>query len=170
MHGLSKNEIKGQNLKILLLAFIWLLLGILIIVLILVDEPDVIIEWETESEFETIGFNLWRKKATQDEFEQINDQLIPSSSDPASGSSYQFLDSDIERGITYYYLIEDIDYDGSSTQHEEYRIEVPHTNPILFVAASICIAIGLVLGVTNLPIMKPENRANKYSDNNVKKQ
>jgi hypothetical protein len=59
------------------------------------------IEWETASEFDTIGFNILRSEFEEGPFEQVNQQLIPPASDPLTGGAYNFTDRQAETGKIY---------------------------------------------------------------------
>ena len=77
----------------------------------------VIIEWSTESEIDNAGFNFYRAEAENGEYMKINASLIPAEGSPASGAAYQYADKDVKNRITYYYKLEDIDLNGTSTMH-----------------------------------------------------
>lgn len=74
--------------------------------------------WETVSEFDNQGFNLWRNTSPNDPTEQINAALIPSQTPGSSqGFAYEWIDNDVVSGETYYYWLEDIDLNGTTTLH-----------------------------------------------------
>ena len=79
---------------------------------------DVRVQWETASELDTVGFNIFRQSSTDQAFEQINNELIPTQQ-PGSllGSSYSWIDTDVESGETYYYLLEAVDVNGTTQVH-----------------------------------------------------
>jgi hypothetical protein len=73
----------------------------------------VIVEWSTESEMNTAGFNLYRSEFPGGPFSfKVNDQLIPASSDPLAGSNYSFLDRAARPGRTYYYQLQEVERTG----------------------------------------------------------
>lgn len=125
----------------------WLILGIFVFYIFLTNQPKIIVEWHTETELNTVGFNIWRRAESSEDFQRINESTIPSSSDPISGNSYYYTDDGVEAGLIYYYQLEDIEFDGSSTRHEEITIEVPRNDILLLVLAVVCIIIGLVIGI-----------------------
>ena len=136
-----------------------------IFIIILADDPEIIVEWETETEFETVGFNLWRKMEPQEDFERINEVMIPGSPDPASGGLYSYLDLDVDRGLTYRYQLEDIDSDGTSTLHEEFIIKVPTTNSLFVLLALVSITFGIILTVVSVRWnMKPNKTTSNPND------
>jgi hypothetical protein len=77
----------------------------------------VIVEWTTESEVNLAGFNLYRSDEPEGPYLKVNDALIPASHDPVTGGSYVYTDTAVTAGVTYYYKLEDVELDGSSTMH-----------------------------------------------------
>ena len=77
----------------------------------------IILTWETESEIDNAGFNIYRAEAEDGEYIKINASLIPARGSVAQGEAYTFVDRSVERGKTYYYKLEDIDLSGTSTLH-----------------------------------------------------
>ncbi len=78
----------------------------------------VVLEWETESETDNAGFNLFRSGPGDDAYVQINDVLIPAEGSPTRGALYRFVDTDVANRTTYSYLLEDVDLNGQATQHD----------------------------------------------------
>ena len=77
----------------------------------------VTLAWETGTEMDNAGFNLWRAVAADGPYTQLNDTLIPAEGDAVSGASYVYTDTDVVKGVTYYYQLEDVDIHGVSTFH-----------------------------------------------------
>jgi hypothetical protein len=77
----------------------------------------IILSWNTASETDNVGFNLYRAESENGEYIQINDSLIPSKGSSTQGASYEFADNDVKNRKTYYYKLEDIDLNGISTLH-----------------------------------------------------
>jgi hypothetical protein len=77
----------------------------------------VTLAWETGTEVNNAGFNLWRSEAADGPYTKINDALIPAEGDAVSGASYTYTDTDVVKGVTYYYKLEDVDIHGVSTFH-----------------------------------------------------
>ncbi len=81
-------------------------------------DGQVLIEWETASEIDNIGFNLYRSTSEGGTYARINDSLIPSKAlGSVIGAYYCYTDSDVINGTTYYYKLEDVDVHGSSEFH-----------------------------------------------------
>jgi hypothetical protein len=88
------------------------------------ESDDILIEWQTVSELDNLGFNLYRAdtaslpelRGTERGLVQLNSSLIPA---PCSGqgSAYEFVDQEVEMGETYVYWLEDVDTNGQTTLH-----------------------------------------------------
>ncbi len=103
---------------LIVLGLLWFALGAGILFAGLTGDATIEIEWKTESEFDTAGFNIFRSESPDGEFTQINPQLIPSQADPASGAAYLFTDENVEAGQTYYYILEDVEYNNTRERHD----------------------------------------------------
>lgn len=86
----------------------------------------VLLEWETATELDNLGFNLYRANSPDGPCTRLNASLIPSQN-PGSpiGASYSFLDEDVQPGLTYYYWLEDVDIYGVATLHGPVTATVP---------------------------------------------
>jgi hypothetical protein len=78
----------------------------------LIATPEVILTWTTESEVETAGFHVYRATAEGGPYERVTGSLIPSSGDPFTRSNYEFRDTNVEPGQTYYYQLEELETTG----------------------------------------------------------
>ena len=79
------------------------------------------VTWETATELDNRGFNLWRGTSPAGPDIKLNETLIPSQSQglPGSGFQYTWEDSrDLVPGTTYYYWLEDLDVNDTLTRHE----------------------------------------------------
>jgi hypothetical protein len=76
------------------------------------------VEWETATEIDNLGFNLYRAESAGGPWTQLNESLIPTQV-PGSpvGAIYTFEDSNVQTGVTYFYRLEDVDVHGQSTFH-----------------------------------------------------
>lgn len=82
-------------------------------------ETHILVQWETATEKDNLGFNLYRATSIAGDRIKLNATLIPSSS-PGDmlGSSYAYIDiRDIVAETVYYYWLEDIDLEGFATIH-----------------------------------------------------
>jgi len=89
------------------------------------NDGTVTLTWETGSELDNIGFNLYRSTNADDGFEKVNTaDLIGARGSVVSGETYNHEDADLGAG-TYFYKLEDVDYNGVSTFHPVITVEVP---------------------------------------------
>jgi hypothetical protein len=79
----------------------------------------ILLAWETASETDNAGFNLWRSEEEDGEYVRINPALIPAAGGPTFRAAYRFTDDAVEQGKAYYYRLEDVDKHGVSTFHDE---------------------------------------------------
>jgi hypothetical protein len=75
----------------------------------------VTLAWETATEVDNAGFNLYRAWGMGGSFSKINDALIPAEGDAVAGARYSFTDRP-GYGI-FRYILEDVDYYGVNTLH-----------------------------------------------------
>jgi hypothetical protein len=97
-----------------------------------VQDQAILLEWATATEFDTVGFYLFRADGSGGPAIRLNGELI-GSHEPGSpaGSSYTFLDDTAVPGVTYTYWLEDVDIYGVATRHGPVVavIPVPGTMP-----------------------------------------
>jgi hypothetical protein len=86
------------------------------------------IEWETVTEIDNLGFNLYRADTADGPYAKLNGELIPSQA-PGSpvGAVYVWLDNGVQTGQTYYYRLEDVDIYGYTTMHGPVRVKAGPT-------------------------------------------
>jgi hypothetical protein len=77
------------------------------------EGDQVLVAWETALEINTVGFWIWRSTASEGDYVQVNDELIPSvSPGGTTGNSYLYVDSDVTPGKVYYYKLEELEVSG----------------------------------------------------------
>ncbi|MCU0488127.1 MAG: hypothetical protein MUE67_04140 [Anaerolineales bacterium] len=110
------------------------------------SQAEVIVKWETASELETAGFNVYRGLSPDVISQRLNANLILPAVDPLQGGVYEYRDPQVEPGRTYYYQIEEVEIGGQTNQYGP--IEVHATGGgLIALAAAVCLAFG---GVTCL--------------------
>ncbi|GIK14835.1 MAG: hypothetical protein DYG83_07350 [Candidatus Brocadia sp. AMX2] len=87
-----------------------------------VDKGAATLFWETATEVDNAGFNLYRAKSEDGDYAKINDTLIPARGNAVSGANYSFVDTP-GKG-TFYYKLEDVDYNGASAMHGPEKVRV----------------------------------------------
>ena len=78
-----------------------------------------LVRWETVSEVDNLGFNLWRGTSPNAPDTQLNASLIPSQAPGSTqGYSYEWTDqANLVAGTTYYYWLESVDANGVVTRY-----------------------------------------------------
>jgi len=72
-------------------------------------ESSVLLEWETGSEVDNLGFHLYRANSPDGPREKINSALIPGLGSSPEGARYRYLDRGVTNGRTYFYWLEDVE-------------------------------------------------------------
>lgn len=74
--------------------------------------------WETASEIDTLGFNLFRQTVLPDgtysRAQKVNAEVIPSKGDAISGATYTFNDLEIANTMTYRYQLSEVTLTGKN--------------------------------------------------------
>ncbi len=75
------------------------------------------VAWETVSEQGNQGFNLLRGTSAEAPERQLNETLIASEAPESSeGYSYEWVDTEVQAGTTYYYWLETVDTSGMTNR------------------------------------------------------
>lgn len=114
------------------------------------SDSVVVIQWNTASEVDTVGFNLYRSEVEEGPFEKINNELVPASSDPFAGSSYSYRDEDVDAGKTFFYQLEDVDKNGNSTYHGPIEVTAERGNALALVLAGLLVLMGVMGFIASL--------------------
>ena len=82
------------------------------------EGTNIRVSWQTVSEVDNLGFNLYRSTSLDGAQEQLNGSLIPAQA-PGSGqgAAYEWQDETVAAGMTYYYWLADVDLHGVETRH-----------------------------------------------------
>jgi hypothetical protein len=75
---------------------------------------DVLLQWETASEVDCAGFHLWRSERKDAGYQKITTAMIASQGGASWGAKYSYTDFTVMSGKTYYYKLQDVDYNGKS--------------------------------------------------------
>ncbi|NUO10201.1 MAG: hypothetical protein HUU08_16290 [Candidatus Brocadia sp.] len=78
-------------------------------------DGKIILKWDTATEVDNAGFNVYRADSEGGSYVQINDTLIPAKGSAVSGASYRFQDA--SGTCNSYYKLEDLDNSGNKTLH-----------------------------------------------------
>jgi hypothetical protein len=82
-------------------------------------EGRIHLRWETLSEMDNVGFNVYHSNSKDGPWTQLNDEIIPSNVPPGStaGSNYEYIVEEVDLNAENFYLLEDVDASGVKTQH-----------------------------------------------------
>jgi len=76
----------------------------------------VLLSWETASEVDNLGFNIYRAETPEAEKVRVNPTMILSKvMGGTSGAFYEYLDEDVDAGTTTYYWLEAVDFGLTTT-------------------------------------------------------
>jgi hypothetical protein len=143
-------------------TLIWIISGVLAVAgialaahaLLTFDEAEVIVEWTTASELDTVGFNLLRGETSIGPFEQVNSELIPTAGDLLTGSSYTYEDRNALAGITYFYMLEEVESTGSTNQYGPTIVEAKSPAKTKLLVAGLLIGGAIIYAA--ILLRKPE--------------
>jgi hypothetical protein len=122
--------------------------------------PSVRIEWTTESEVDTLGFNLLREELSDPgNGMQINPQLILAQGSPISGTSYQFMDRDVQPGKSYSYHLIEIDNSNEIIELESIEVHVKHKGMVEIGLAILLISTAIVQYLKKKQKIQPGNQS-----------
>lgn len=81
------------------------------------------VSWETATEINNAGFNIYRSKREDGHYKKINGELIAANGGDTAGASYSYEDTPPGHGA-YYYKLEDIDTNGVSAMHRPVKVRI----------------------------------------------
>ncbi|MCC7210597.1 MAG: right-handed parallel beta-helix repeat-containing protein [Candidatus Brocadia sp.] len=90
------------------------------------DNGVVILDWETATEVDNAGFNIYCSKRKDGMYKKVNNTLIASKGNEVSGASYRF--EDMPGHGAFYYKLEDVDDNGNTTLHGPEKVRVKSGN------------------------------------------
>ncbi len=82
-------------------------------------ESGILISWITESEIDNLGFILERRQSDEEDWHVIasyrTSNALSGQGNTSTKTEYEFLDQNVENGITYWYRLSDVDMGGNVT-------------------------------------------------------
>lgn len=76
------------------------------------------VQWETATELDNLGFNLYRGESATGPWAKLNTTIIPAQQPGlVTGAVYEWLDEAVPPDTTVFYRLEDVDIHGVSTFH-----------------------------------------------------
>jgi hypothetical protein len=101
------------------------------------------VEWSTETEMDTAGFNVFRGESPDGPFDvKVNAELIPPSPDPLRGGAYSILDRSARPGVPYYYQLQEVEKTGQVSLHGPIQAQ---GSPFSWQHSLILAVLGLVV-------------------------
>ena len=73
------------------------------------------LNWKTVGEVGSTGFNVYRAESENGTYEKINRDIVSTKGSPTMGASYVFADKEVKNRKTYWYKLEDLYLNGTST-------------------------------------------------------
>jgi hypothetical protein len=144
---------QNRGRLLLVIGCLWLLLAVGYFFYQL-GNPVVAINWDTATEVNTAGFNIYRTTSPDGEFVQINqaEGLIPGEGTAVSGAAYHFVDENVEANTTYYYLLEEVEYNQTANRYQDEMLthHVPYASTQTIIIMAIMLVLGLGLVITGL--------------------
>ncbi len=114
----------------------------------------ILITWETVSEVDNAGFNLYRAPSSGGPWTKLNDTLIPALAPGSSeGHAYRWLDPSVDPAATHYYQLEDLALDGARTRHEPVEVAPAQPNAARLSALAASSAFPLALSVLAVTLL-----------------
>jgi hypothetical protein len=89
-----------------------------------VTEAGVTIKWHTTYEMDNLGFNVFRSTSPEGSYAKLNRRLIEGQGTSAVPRDYEYIDSQVTEGETYYYKLEALDLSGGKIYSKVIRLEV----------------------------------------------
>lgn len=148
----SSRQLRSGKL-LMLVGILWLILAGSLLIYQFIIPSKVEITWETATEQQTAGFNIYRSSSPDGEFELINENdLIDSKGSPVSGASYKYIDDNVEPGNKYFYVLEEVEYDSTRNRYEEdmFEYDVPEVTWWALILTAVSAIIGLVIIMAGL--------------------
>ena len=85
----------------------------------------VVVAWETVSNQNILGFNLYRGASESGPWTQLNPELIGADFPGASvAEDFEWIDTTAEAGATYWYRLEDVSLNGATASHPPMMVVV----------------------------------------------
>jgi hypothetical protein len=97
------------------------------------EKSNVTLTWTTESETENLGYVIKRAYQYSDDnlssYEIIasyqNNENLLGAGTSVEQNEYTFIDKNVKPGVSYKYILEDVDFNGNVTAHDPISILIP---------------------------------------------
>lgn len=134
-----------QRDKLILFFLFILSFVILVFGLSALLNPSVELSWKTETEVDTLGFDVYRKNLEDNnDFRKITSEIIFAQGSSISGSTYSFTDDGVKSGDTYNYQLYEIQLNGEKMIIDELQIKVQYRGLVEIGISIALLAITLI--------------------------
>jgi hypothetical protein len=79
-------------------------------------DGTILVAWETSSELDSVAFFLYRSESQNGPWDDYID-FEPAEGNDFTGATYSFVDHEVTQGVTYWYRLEELAADNSSSFH-----------------------------------------------------
>ena len=80
-------------------------------------DGKITLNWSTESEIDNLGFHVYRASSEDGEYQRLTAELIQGAGTSTGNLEYRFMDVRLTNGVTVWYQLEDVAFDGARTMH-----------------------------------------------------
>ena len=109
-----------------------------------------LVEWRTAGEMNTTGYNLYRRESSSGREVRVNPDLIPAAGDVISGGNYSILDTGLQSGRIYSYVLEEVDSDGSTSRSSVIQVRAGMTGMLELGIGTLLAAVALAAFLNSL--------------------
>ena len=89
-----------------------------------IGEGAILLTWTTGSETENLGYHIYRCLTIDGEYEKLTLELIEGAGSSRTTQAYKFIDQDVQDGATYFYILEQVNFDGMKTMYGPVTVSV----------------------------------------------
>ncbi len=90
-------------------------------------QKGITLTWETASEINNLGFELWRRSLADSTFRPVASyrdmESLKGLGTRSYGQEYTFTDANVQNGERYTYRLYDVDYNGKRYKHREIKVD-----------------------------------------------
>jgi len=80
-------------------------------------DGEITLHWITESEVDNLGFHIHRALSENGEYQCLTSEALEGAGTSAGWREYAFTDVRLTNGVTYWYRLEDVAFDGTRAMH-----------------------------------------------------
>ncbi len=77
------------------------------------ESGKILLKWETASEVNNLGFDIYRSESESGTYQRINQQIIQGRGNSNTSNHYEYVDVEVMENMTYFYKLYSRDFDGT---------------------------------------------------------